>query len=119
MLTALELSDSVRTPYRNFLGIVSFHDRRFPQAAETMERNRDDGGPTGPHMLLYLAAAHALAGHEGRAVAIAELIRSDDSEFVPMEFLDRLFEIPAERALLLNGLAKAGLSSDELGAKSK
>jgi tetratricopeptide (TPR) repeat protein len=108
--TAVELSDSVRAPYRNFLGIAHFHARQFDQAAEAIQRNRDDGGPTGPHMLLFLAASNALANHDGRAAAAAQLVRNDDSGFEPMPFVDGLYEISTERDLLLNGLAQAGVT---------
>ena len=118
LATALELTKSVRSPYRNLLGIVYYHDRQFAKAAEIIGRNREIGGPSGPHMLLYLAAAHALAGHKGQAAAIAQLIRNDETGFVPMTFIDRLFEIPAERDLLLDGLSKAGLSGEDLEGKT-
>ena len=111
---AITLSDSVRGPYLNFLGIAHFHDRQFEEAAEVIRRNRDRGGPSGPHMYLFLAAANALAGHEGRAAAFASMIRNDDSGFVPINFIDRLYEVPEERALMIDGLSEAGLSIAEL-----
>ena len=116
---ALELRNSVRTPYRNMLGIAYFHGRNFAAAAEIISQNRDTGGPSGPHMLVFLAVAHALAGHKGRAQAISELLRQDTTGFVPMEFIDRLYEAPSERKLLMDGLAKASLTEESLQLRSE
>lgn len=113
---ALRLSrGNVRIPYRNYLGLAQFHNRQFAEAAKTIQHNRDIGGPTGPHMYAYIAAAHAMAGKDGHARAFAELVRSDTSGFSVGVFLQNLVGAPDEQAFLFSALEKAGLSQDDLG----
>jgi len=116
---ALELNGAVRTPYRNILGIAYFLNGNYEEAAESIDTNRSMGGPSGPHMLVYLAASYALAGNDGRAQAIAELIRNDASGFDPTAFIDRLFQFPEQRDVLIDGLRMAGLSYPEIEAGSE
>ena len=113
---ALDLSrGNVRTPYLNYLGIAQFHNRQFATAAETIQHNRDIGGPTGPHMFAYLAAAHEMAGTDGHARAFAEMVRSDTSGFIVGQFLRNLIVDTDEEAFLFSALDKAGLAADDLG----
>jgi tetratricopeptide (TPR) repeat protein len=113
---ALRLSQgNVRTPYLNYLGIAQFHNRQFATAAETIQHNRDIGGPSGTHMFAYLAAAHAMAGTDGHARAFAEMVRSDTSGFIVGQFLRNLIVDTDEEAFLFSALDKAGLAADDLG----
>lgn len=105
---------NVRRPYLNYLAIAQFHNREFAKSAATIERNRDIGGPMGPHMYAYLAAAHAMAGNPGHARAFAEKIRSDTSGFSVGLFLEGLIIIPDEKELVFSALEKAGLTSEDL-----
>ncbi len=112
---ALRLSrENVRTPYLNYLGIAQFHSRQFEAAAQTIQRNREIGGPTGPHMFAYLAAANAMVGADGHARAFAEMIRSDTSGFSVGHFLSNLIVVEEEEDFLFSALRKAGLSADDL-----
>ena len=87
------------------LGVAYFHSRRFAEAAEIIQRNRDTGGPFGPYMLVDLAAAHGLAGHVGRAEAAARLLELDESSFSAANFIARQVSDDAQRQLLLEGLS--------------
>ena len=112
---ALRLSrGNVRTPYLNYLGIAQFHNRQFAAAAETIQHNREIGGPTGPHMFAYLAAAHAMAGTDGHARAFAEKVRSDRAGFLVGQFLRNLIVDADEEDFLFSALKKAGLSAEDL-----
>jgi tetratricopeptide (TPR) repeat protein len=112
---AMRLAEqNVRTPYMNYLGIAYFHNREFAKAAETIERNRDRGGPTGPHMYAYLAAAHAMAGNQGHARAFAEQVRAASADFSVRHFIETLFADAAERQAVFQALEKAGLDPAEL-----
>jgi len=105
---------SLRHPDHNLLGIAYFHSRRFKDAAETIERNRENGGPSGPHMLVYLASAHALAGHVGRADAAAKLLRKELPGFSAEAFINRHLHIQSQRDIVTEGLLKSGLTIDEI-----
>ena len=106
--------DNVRTPYMNYLGIAYFHNREFAKAAETIKRNRDRGGPMGPHMYAYLAAAHAMVGNEGRARAFAEQVRAASSVFSVRGFIENLFHDAESRQLIFGALERAGLDPAQL-----
>jgi tetratricopeptide (TPR) repeat protein len=106
--------DNVRTPYMNYLGIAYFFNREFAKAAEEIERNRDRGGPMGPHMYAYLAAAHAMAGNEGRARAFAEQVRAASSEFSVRSFIENLVHDAENRQLIFEALGRAGLDPMQL-----
>ncbi|PSL14528.1 hypothetical protein [Shimia abyssi] len=105
---------NVRRPYLNYLAIAQFHNREFAESAATIERNRDIGGPMGPHMYAYLAAAHEMAGNEGHARAFAEMVRKNKSGFSTGHFLEGLIKIPDDRELLFSALEKSGLAPEDL-----
>ena len=112
---AIELDgDNVRHTHLNFLGVAYFHSGRFEEAAEVIQHNRDIGGPTGPHMMIYLASAHALAGNVGRADAAANLLRANGSDFSVGTFMDHLLHDQSQKGLVIDGLSKAGLTTDEI-----
>ncbi|UCH75033.1 MAG: tetratricopeptide repeat protein [Rhodospirillales bacterium] len=112
---AIRLSEAnVRTPFMNYLGVARFHNREFAKAAETIERNRDSGGPVGPHMYAYLAATYAMAGNEGRARAFAEQVRAASSEFSVRVFIENLIHDTESRQMFFEGLKKAGLDPETL-----
>jgi Tfp pilus assembly protein PilF len=105
---------NVRTPYLNYLGIAQFHNQEFSNAAATIERNSRIGGPMGPHMYAYLAAAHSMLGNSARARAFAQKLKSDKSEFSIMHFIDSLIKNPDDREELFSALKKAGLNLKNL-----
>ena len=112
---AIQLAeDNVRLPFMNYLGIAYFHNREFAKAAETIERNRDRGGPMGPHMYAYLAAAHAMAGNEGHARAFAERFRTGSSDFSVKNFIEYLIQDAEERQLIFKALERSGLEPSSL-----
>lgn len=112
---AIRLAEqNVRTPYMNYLGIAYFHSREFARAVETIERNRDRGGPMGPHMYAYLAAAHAMAGNEGRARAFAEQVRAASSVFSVRGFIENLVPDAESRQLIFGALERSGLDPAQL-----
>ena len=58
---------SVRAPFRNVAGVVLFHAGRFEEALRVMRENIRLGGPDGPHMAYYRAAALARLGQAEEA----------------------------------------------------
>jgi len=112
---ALDLSSGVvRTPYLNYLGIAYFHIGKFEKAIEVIEQNREQGGPTGPHMFAYLAAAHAVLGHSGRAAAYRNLILFDTSGFPLRTFIENHLPVPEDRLSFLKALELAQLTLNDL-----
>jgi tetratricopeptide (TPR) repeat protein len=113
--TAIRLTgENVRTPYRNYIGIAYFHAGKFHESIEAIETNRRQGGPMGPHMYAYLAAAHAKAGNAGRAHAAAEHVRAASSDLSVRTFIESLFHDAEDRALILSALERSGLDLTKL-----
>jgi Flp pilus assembly protein TadD len=53
-----------RTPYMNVLGIAHFANRDYSSTINLLKRNRQRGGPRGPHMDIFSAAALANLGRD-------------------------------------------------------
>jgi predicted Zn-dependent protease len=113
--TAVRLAgENVRIPHRNYIGMAYFHAGRFHESIEAIETNRRLGGPMGPHMYAYLAAAHAEAGNAGRAHAVAEHVRAAFSDFSVRVFIESLFHDAENRQLIFSALEKSGLDLTKL-----
>lgn len=54
--------NSPRQPYFNQLAVGAFHAGNFEAALEFLDRNLERGGPYGPHIMAYRAAAFAALG---------------------------------------------------------
>jgi hypothetical protein len=65
-------------------------------------------------MYAYLAAAHAMAGNEGRALAFAEQVRAASSEFSVRSFIENLVHDAGGRQLIFEALERAGLDPTKL-----
>lgn len=107
---AIRLSgDAVRAPYRNYLGIARYHAGDFDGAVRAIQENRERGGPDGPHMHAYLAAAHAGAGNQGKAQAVAELVKAETSGFPVGLFIGSLIPVTEDREALYASLGSLGI----------
>ena len=83
---------------------------KFRDSIEMIESNRQLGGPMGPHMYAYLAAAYAKTSNRERAQAAAEKIRAGSSGFRVREFIENLFRHhPATLRQILDGIESAGI----------
>lgn len=56
-----------RTPYLNVLGIAHFTNKDYSDTIDLLNKNRQRGGPRGPHMDIFSAAALANLGRETEA----------------------------------------------------
>ncbi len=73
-----------RTPYLNVLGIGYFTAGQYQEAVAALEDNLLRGGPRGPHMDIFLAAAYARMGRKTEARQLLENIHSSYPDF-PVE----------------------------------
>lgn len=65
-----------RTPYRNVLGIAYYATGKYEKAVELFDENLRIGGPAGPHMATFRAAAYGALGKDNEAQSIIkELVR--------------------------------------------
>ena len=59
-----------RAPYLNALGIARYANGEYQEALDTFASNQARGGPQGPHMDVFRAAAHAQLGNIDQASEI-------------------------------------------------
>lgn len=111
MLTeAIKLNpDDERTPYLNLLGAANYVNGDYLKSAEYFERNIDQGGPTGPHIDVFLAASYVQADKVFEARALVEKLRETNPDF-PFESWLKNY-IVSEKALYetMNKLIALGL----------
>jgi len=70
-----------RTPYRNVLGIAHYAIGEYEAAAELFDDSLRIGGPTGPHMDAFRAAADAALGKDNEAQSIIRELVLKDPEY--------------------------------------
>jgi adenylate cyclase len=83
--TALRLDPlNVRTPYLNILGVINFQAGHYEMALRAFLRNQERGGPLGPGVHNFVAAAHFALGDSAKAVdalAVADLLRNESYDW--------------------------------------
>ena len=65
-----------RTPYRNILGIISFHAGYYREALDAFVRSDELGGPRSAGLLAYQAASYVLLGRDQEAKISIELLNN-------------------------------------------
>lgn len=105
---------SVRRPFRNMAGIVLFHAGGLEEAHELMSENVRLGGPDGPHMAYYRAAALARLGRMEEARAELEVAARFPYEFDIRDFLSA-FSHQRDAAEVLDALTSIGADLDSPG----
>jgi adenylate cyclase len=65
-----------RTPYRNILGIISFHAGHYREALDAFVRSDELGGPRSAGLLAYQAATYVLLGRDQEARTSIDLLSS-------------------------------------------
>lgn len=98
-----------RTPYRNVLATAYFMARDYSAAAKLLEENLSIGGPTGPHIEAYRAAAYAELGEEQNARDIIQGLVRTDPGFPVERWLGRWMEDTDELARIMENLYRHGL----------
>ena len=99
---------SVRTPYRNILGIVLFQAGKYQQSIDVLQENLELGGPDGPHMAYWRAGSLAALGRTEEARSELESVSNYLSEFDIRNFLSA-FRNPEGGGKLLEILRPFGL----------
>lgn len=105
--------DNARVPFRNYLSIAYFHAGRPGEAIAELEANRERGGPTGPHMQVYAAAAYAELGQFDEARDAFESVHGAGRLPAVVAWLDHVLVDSATRQQLSAALDRAGLTVDE------
>jgi len=83
--TALRLDPlNVRTPYLNILGVINFQAGNYETALRAFQRNQERGGPLGPGIHNFVAAAYFALGDNAKAVdtlAVADLLKNENYDW--------------------------------------
>ncbi|MGI9317951.1 MAG: tetratricopeptide repeat protein, partial [bacterium] len=69
------------------LAIAQYESGNYSGAAESLERNLARGGPSGPHMDVFLAASYAQLGNKFLANAIFEKMQKENTGFPVEEWI--------------------------------
>jgi adenylate cyclase len=101
--------DEARTPILNLLGVAQYVQGKFSGAAESIEKNLARGGPTGPHMDVFLAAAYAQMGQNFEAQAIIEKLQRTDPDFPAENWLGNFIRSENELQATMSKLYSLGL----------
>jgi tetratricopeptide (TPR) repeat protein len=108
---ALKLnSDESRTPILNLLGVAQYANGNFSGAAENIEKNLARGGPTGPHMDVFLAAAYAQMDQNFKAQAVIEKLQRTNPDYPVEKWLGNFVKSESELQAIMSKLQSLGLS---------
>lgn len=99
---------SVRTPFRNILGVILFQAGRYQESIEVLQENLELGGPDGPHMAAWRAGSLAALGRTEEARRELERRAEFPYDFDMQDFLSA-FRDPNEGNKLLETLSAHGL----------
>ena len=98
-----------RTPYLNVYGITRFVNREYQLALDLLAKNKEKGGPVGPHMDIFSAAAYAHLGNRAEASAILERIIETAPDFPYAAWLESWIGKGAHLTTTLSKLSESGL----------
>ena len=96
--------NNVRMPYLNLLGISQYMIGNYAGAAQSFEKNRARGGPMGPHMDVFQAAAHVQSGKDLEAQAIVEKLQRSHLDYPFKQWLSNFIESEDELLTIMNQL---------------
>lgn len=109
---ALQLNpNNSRTPYLNLLAIAQYVTGNYAEAVESIEKNLARGGPTGPHMDVFLAAAYVQIGKDFEAQAILEKLQRTNPDYPTERWLNNFIKSGVEPRAILKQLHSLGLST--------
>ena len=107
---ALRLNpDNPRAPYMNMLATAYYSVGNYEKAVGAFENSIDRGGPSGPHIWIFLAAGYVKTGRETEAQAIIERLARTDPEYPFASWLGYYVRSPRELEQLMDRLRVLGL----------
>lgn len=109
--------NDARAPYWNYIAAAYFHAGLPDEAIAAAEANHDRGGPAGPHVQLYTAAAFAELGQHTDARMAFVKVQSAAQIFAVRVWLERFLLDAAQRQQLYAALDRAGLTIEPAGER--
>ena len=107
-----------RTPYRNVIGIAHYVSGDYSKALRTIEYNYEKGGPRGPHMDVFLVAAHARLGQMEEARRLVASMHESDREFPIRTWLSRWIADDSDLQQTFALLEESGLNLTDVPASN-
>jgi len=104
--------DGYRTPYLNVLAIAQYVTGDLRGAATSLEENLARGGPTGPHMDVFLAATYANLGRSFEAQAVIDKLQRMYPDYPTEDWLAYYIKSDDEIDATMNKLRSLGLAKD-------
>jgi len=98
--------DDVRNPYWNYIALAYFHAGSPEEAIAAIETNRARGGPLGPLMDAYEAAAHSELGQSANARTALARMHDAPVAFSIEDWVERVFVDAADRRQLFSAIEK-------------
>jgi adenylate cyclase len=98
-----------RTPYRNVLGIAHYLNGEYSTAARIFEDNIRHGGPSGPHMDIFLASTYAELGDAKKAESITLDLLKSHPEFPVEGWLAIWLGSSGDQLKIMENLYRLGL----------
>ena len=99
-----------RVPYLNVLGIAYYAAADYSGALGVLEDNYERGGPKGPHMDVFIAAAMAQLKEEDGAMAVIARIQNNYPDFPLRTWLERWLIDPQQLSETIAMLQSLGLN---------
>ncbi len=102
-----------RTPYQNVLGIAHYATGEYATAAQILEQNLKRGGPAGPHMEVFRAAAYVELGQERKAQELVDQMLLSHPGFPVEKWLTQLLGSGDNFRRTMDSLSRLGLPPNE------
>ncbi len=114
-LTRAQRLDPVepRTPYQNVLGIAYYATGEYVTAVELFEQNLKRGGPAGPHMDVFRAAAYVELGREKKAQQLIDQTLRSHPGFPVEKWLEQFLASGDSFRTTTDNLHRLGLPPNE------
>jgi tetratricopeptide (TPR) repeat protein len=107
---AIQLNpNNTRMPYLNLLGIAQYMIGNYDESAESFEKNLAQGGPKGPHMDVFQAAAYLQTGRDFEAQAIVEKLQRTHPDYPVKQWLNNFIKSEDEVRAITNQFQSLGL----------
>jgi len=98
-----------RMPYLNIIAMAYYVNGDLAKAAETLEENVARGGPTGPHMDVFLAATYSGLGRTLEAEAVVERLLRTAPDYPVEPWLANFLKSDQALTQTMNRLRAVGL----------
>jgi tetratricopeptide (TPR) repeat protein len=102
-----------RTPYRNVLGIAHYAVAEYATTAEILEQNLKRGGPPGPHMDIFRAAAYVELGQVQKAQEVIDHVLLSQPRFPVEKWLTQFLGSGDSFRTTMDNLHRLGLPPNE------